>query len=82
MTNSRYSTYQHSLILTIDSDLFEPELVIIDPDRAFTVGSLVAVQASARRENSFPLLVRVGSSRRDDKGRLDCLRRGAATVVA
>jgi hypothetical protein len=34
--------------------MFEPELdegctVIIDPDRAFTVGSLVAVQAFASR---------------------------------
>jgi hypothetical protein len=74
MTNSRHST-SRSFVLTVDTDMFEPELdegctVIIDPDRAFTVGSLVAVQAFAHQEDSFPLLVRwLGSSRRDDKGR-------------
>ena len=54
MTNSRHSTSRRSFVLTVDTDMFEPELdegctVIIDPDRAFTVGSLVAVQAFASR---------------------------------
>jgi SOS-response transcriptional repressor LexA len=73
MTNSRHSTSRRSFVLTVDTDMFEPELdegctVIIDPDRAFTVGSLVAVQTFAHRDDSFPLLVQwLGSSQRDDQ---------------
>jgi hypothetical protein len=76
MTNSRHSTSRRSFVLTVDTVMFEPELdegctVIIDPDRAFTVGSLVAVQAFAHREDNFPLLVRwLGSYQRDDAGQV------------
>ena len=86
MTNSRHST-SRSFVLTVDTDAFEPELdegctVIIDPDRVFTVGSLVVVQAFADREDSFPLLVRwLGSSQRDDKGRR-CKPRDPSEMIA